>query len=122
MFDILRYNQNPNNLGNKNMDSVKQRINDALGEVKGLNDPDKLMLIDKYLDHVISFKNDICANSDLIDSDEEQDWTSLSIGFFIARGVLGNTNGHDDDFELYGQYADAHMLATICRYTYQYWC
>lgn len=42
-----------------------------------------------------------------IDPAEEQDWMSLSLGFFIALGATS---------------AEAHDMALEARYTHKYWC
>lgn len=42
-----------------------------------------------------------------IDASEEQDWYSLSLGFFVAIGCSN---------------AQAHKLACAARYDHQYWC
>ncbi len=44
---------------------------------------------------------------DKFDSSDEQDWFSLSLGFFAALGFTAE---------------DSHELALLARYTYHYWC
>jgi hypothetical protein len=43
----------------------------------------------------------------MLDASEEQDWFSLSLGFFRALGVSCE---------------DCHTLACEARYTHHYWC
>lgn len=52
---------------------------------------------DWYLD----FYTEVCSKSNAIDLDEEQDWTSLSIGWAIAKG-MSIVKAHD--FSLYARY------------------
>lgn len=42
-----------------------------------------------------------------IDPGEEQDWYSLTLGFFLAKGLTAR---------------EAHELSIYVRYTLQYWC
>ncbi len=51
------------------------------------------------------FKAEVCENPDLTD-DFEMDWYSLSVGFWLARGV---------------QLKRCHSLAVQARYEYRYW-
>lgn len=53
-----------------------------------------------------AFKNEVCEKAKEVDPDSSQDWYSLSIGFFVAKGASPEV---------------AHHLATTARYAYQYW-
>lgn len=55
---------------------------------------------------MLDFKNQVCKNLETIDPEYEHDWTSLSIGYFIAKGLTIN---------------EAKNLAPIARYKYHYW-
>ena len=46
------------------------------------------------------------TEEDRLDYNDEQDWTSLSLGFFKALGIDSDT---------------CHDLARIARYEYHYW-
>lgn len=50
------------------------------------------------------FRRDCCDRSKAIGA--EQDWFSLSLGYFIAKGVKP---------------VRAHALACVARYTFHYW-
>lgn len=52
------------------------------------------------------FRLEVCRRGRAIDSSEDLDWFSLSIGFFIACGIKP---------------ARAYDLATHVRYDKQYW-
>ena len=43
----------------------------------------------------------------MMDASEEQDWFSVSLGFFAAHGFIG---------------LEAHEMAIKARYTHHYWC
>ena len=48
----------------------------------------------------------VAGEEDKFDADEEQDWYSLSLGFFAALGFNSEA---------------AHKMALDARYTYHYW-
>jgi hypothetical protein len=52
------------------------------------------------------FKNEVCLHSKEVDPPDEEDWYSLSLGFFIGKGT-GIEKAHD--------------LSRLVRYTYHYW-
>lgn len=65
-------------------------------------------LSDLEKDALQSFRWDVCepAIAKQIDGSDEQDWFSLSLGFFVGRHVDPKR---------------AHHLALIARYDLQYW-
>lgn len=73
-------------------------------------------LLETYEKQVEAFKqfclqlDDTCGN----DSLDEVDMYDLSVGFFIALGVIGDS-GMGEPFY------DAFCLATVCRYDFEYW-
>lgn len=58
------------------------------------------------LEHLNSFRQDCCEHSAEIDPSDEQDWFSLSIGYFIAKGM---------------PIMRAYELALHARYDHEYW-
>jgi len=56
-------------------------------------------------DAVLRFKREVCERRDDVDPDEEQDWFSLSLGFFLALGIDADR---------------AYSLSTWVRYDQQY--
>jgi len=53
------------------------------------------------------FRKEICERSKEIDEDSQQDWYSLSLGFFLACGATPQ---------------QAHELSIEVRYKHKYWC
>jgi hypothetical protein len=45
---------------------------------------------------------------------DDADFSDLSLGFFIALGVTGDSGTNEPFY-------DAFVLSTVCRYTLQYW-
>ena len=83
------------------------------------NDTEEQQLITKYAVLIDRFKNEVCLKSKEIDPTEDYDWWALSYGWFIANGVNGPYVDPDDGH--IEPYYEAHRLATIVRYTFQYW-
>ena len=54
-----------------------------------------------------AFRTEVCLRGEEIDPNEEEDWHSLSIGFFIAKGASPK---------------EARKLALEARYRHEYWC
>lgn len=71
-------------------------------------------LLKVYEKEVAEFRN-FCIEHAYNGQFDEQDFYSLSLGFFIALGVTGDINNTGDKF------ADAFSLAVACRYNLQYW-
>ena len=69
-------------------------------------------LLDKHRNHVLEFKA-FCLGGGQDDAFEEINFRDLSIGFFIARGITGDGGTGEAFYE-------AFVLASICRYTLQY--
>lgn len=100
------------------IESKRLVIQEKLGPPSTKQNEQDIEVVYKYLDIVLKFK-DVCSKSEDIDVSEEQDWFSISLGFFIALGVIESTFADDEAEQT--QYLDAHALACICRYTYHYW-
>lgn len=101
-----------------NIEEKRLVLHDKLGELtQELEDKD-VEVVYKYLDAVVQFK-EMCALSAKIDPSEEQDWYSLSMGFFIAKGITGDSVSDENDRE---DFYDVAILSCACRYTYHYWC
>ena len=104
-------------------------IEARLGKIRDKLTDEKIELLYINLDIVAQFKDDVCSKSKQIDSSEEQDWFSLSLGFFIAKGVTGTTfpdedpdiEEDDEDEYVQEEFLDAHILAVTVRYNYHYW-
>lgn len=73
-------------------------------------------LLERYATEVAAFRK-FCieGGEDLVF--EETNFKDLSLGFFIALGVTGSTVPEDNG----APFSDAYRLATITRYTLQYW-
>ena len=119
-------------------------IEARLGKASSTMDDEDIVILYQNLDTVVDFKDNVCSKSKKIDATEEQDWFSISLGFFIAKGVVGSTfPANDPDFEdpesededeeddydedddndqEQIEFLDAHTLACKVRYTYHYWC
>lgn len=52
------------------------------------------------------FKTEVCDKSQDIDPEEDEDWSSLSLGYFLAKGL---------------SIEEAQNLACEVRYTHHYW-
>lgn len=46
---------------------------------------------------------------------DDTDFYDFSLGYFVALGVVEDSSGEGEPF------LDAHSLARICRYRFQYW-
>jgi hypothetical protein len=55
---------------------------------------------------LMNFKDEVCDQSNLVDPNEELDWVSISLGYFIAKGE---------------NIKEAYNLSRIARYHYHYW-
>jgi hypothetical protein len=76
-------------------------------------DAEKQRLVKQYAAEVKAFRK-FCVEHGDDPVFEETDFGSLSLGFFIALGIIGDS-GTGESFY------DALMLDTICRYTFKYW-
>lgn len=72
---------------------------------------DKEDTFNKYPDYmkaaITSFKQEACSKAKELDPEKEQDWFSLSLGYFIAKGLTID---------------QAHDASLMSRYTFGYWC
>jgi len=76
-------------------------------------------LLKKYKEQVDKFK-EFCLKLSPKANDaafDDVNFYDLSLGFFIALGVVENTTCPGE----YSPYADAHCLAAVCRYHFKYW-
>jgi hypothetical protein len=79
------------------------------------NDEEFERLAEQYAEQVEAFKQFCIAPTSRARALEDLDWKDLSMGFFIALGVTGDSSGENDP------YYDASMLSIYCRYRLQYW-
>lgn len=75
--------------------------------------PEHLPMVQKYQREVDAFRT-FCIQHGYSETFAETDFNDLSLGFFIALGVTGDS-GTGEDFH------DAQILALVCRYDLEYW-